>query len=224
MKTANLVRSLIECTKDKPNCESCGFRNLKECKSPTCSQLLIREAARKISEDANEFAALNEYFFEMHNVKKDTMNIALDHFAVIPTRAHDTDAGIDLKSPDRYTVKGVDVVGGTNEGAVWGTIEVGKQVVDTGVHVQLPKGTVGMIKAKSSLYSKGIYCEGVIDEGYTGSIKVVLYNHTPKDFEIRKGDKIAQLVILPCLTPELKIVDSLEETERGDGGFGSTGR
>ena len=189
-------------------CNGCPFRGEKLCVSK-----LNKSAAKRLEElSARE------------NNVPDTMNIALDYFAVIPTRAHDTDAGIDLKSPDRYTVKGVDVVGGTNEGAVWGTIEVGKQVVDTGVHVQLPKGTVGMVKAKSSLYSKGIYCEGVIDEGYTGSIKVVLYNHTPKDFEIRKGDKIAQLVILPCLTPELKIVDSLEETERGDGGFGSTGR
>ena len=96
---------------------------------------------------------------------------------------------------------------------------------DTGVHIQLPKNTVGFLKSKSGLNVKyGITSEGVIDVGYTGSIMVKLYNHSDKPYRVRKGDKISQLVILPCLLPELEVVDSLEDTERGTGGFGSTGR
>lgn len=66
--------------------------------------------------------------------------------------------------------------------------------------------------------------EGVIDSGYTGSIKVKLYNKGCEAKQFKRGDKIIQLVLLPILKPDIVIVDSLEETERGDGGFGSTGR
>lgn len=99
------------------------------------------------------------------------------------------------------------------------------ELFDTGVHIQLPKNTVGFLKSKSGLNVKyGITSEGVIDAGYTGSIMVKLYNHSDKTYRVRKGDKISQLVILPCLLPELEVVGSLEDTERGTGGFGSTGR
>ena len=95
---------------------------------------------------------------------------------------------------------------------------------ETGVHIQLPKNTVGFLKSKSGLNVKyGITSEGVIDAGYTGSIMVKLYNHSDNTYRVRKGDKISQLVILPCLLPELEAVDSLEDTERGTGGFGSSG-
>ena len=66
--------------------------------------------------------------------------------------------------------------------------------------------------------------EGVIDSGYTGSIRVKLYNHGEHQRVLHKGDKISQLVIMPIVTPELELVDQLEATERGDNGFGSTGR
>lgn len=92
---------------------------------------------------------------------------------------------------------------------------------DTGVHVQLPKNTVGFLKSKSGLNVKhGITSEGVIDVGYTGSIIVKLYNHGSKPYKVCRGDKISQLVILPCILPELEVVSSLEETERGDKGSG----
>ena len=72
--------------------------------------------------------------------------------------------------------------------------------------------------------SKGITSRGTIDCGYTGSIKAILFNHGDEGYLIRAGDKITQLVILPIITPEIELVDSLETTERGEGGFGSTGR
>jgi dUTP pyrophosphatase len=71
---------------------------------------------------------------------------------------------------------------------------------------------------------RGLFGEGVIDSGYTGSIKVKLYNSTSRNVKFYRGDKIIQLVMLPIYTPELEQVDRLEETERGDNGFGSSGR
>lgn len=70
----------------------------------------------------------------------------------------------------------------------------------------------------------GIVSEGVIDVGFTGSIRVKLYNHSLTPYAVNKEDKITQLVIVPILTPDLELVDSLDETERGENGFGSTGR
>ena len=136
------------------------------------------------------------------------MKVMLDEGAYMPTRAYSTDAGLDLYSP-------VDVMIMTQASAV----------IDTGVHVALPEGSVGFLKSKSGLNIKhGILGEGVIDAGYTGSIRVKLYNHSEEGYYIRRGDKITQLVILPVILPDLEQVDSLEDTERGCGGFGSTGR
>lgn len=135
------------------------------------------------------------------------MKITLDPGAYMPTRAHATDAGLDLYAREA----GVIPAGGST-------------VIDTGVHVALPEGTVGFIKSKSGLNVKrNILSEGVIDVGYTGPIVVKLYNHGTEDVTVEPGMKITQLVILPILTPELELVDALEETERGDSGFGSTG-
>lgn len=136
------------------------------------------------------------------------MKIKLDEGAKLPTRAHEADAGLDLYSRDTAIV--------------W----AGKsEVFDTGVHIELPKDTVGFLKSKSGLNVKyGLTGEGVIDEGYTGSIRVKLYNNSDTHYVINKGDKISQLVILPILKPDLELVDSLEDTERSDNGFGSSGR
>lgn len=136
------------------------------------------------------------------------MKIMLDSGAYRPTRAHKTDAGLDLYSP-------VDVV----------IMPQASAVIDTGVHVALPEGSVGFLKSKSGLNVKhGILSEGVIDAGYTGSIRVKLYNHGSDPYCIQRGDKITQLVILPVILPDLEQVEMLEDTERGCGGFGSTGR
>lgn len=142
--------------------------------------------------------------------KEKGLNIAvvLDPGAKMPTRAHELDAGYDLYSREDATV--YQSAGGK---------------FDTGVHIEIPAGYVGFIKSKSGLNAMyGIQAEGVIDAGYTGSINVLLRNHGPRAVEIKKGQKIAQLVILPIITPELEVVDSLEETERGNNGFGSTGK
>lgn len=136
------------------------------------------------------------------------MKVKLDAGAILPTRAHELDAGLDIYAREDQIVP-------AKESAVF----------DTGVHVEIPACYCGMLKSKSGLNVKhGITSEGVIDYGYTGSIVVKLYNNSGYDYEVKKGDKISQLVIMPVLTPALEIVDELEEAERGNNGFGSTGR
>lgn len=101
----------------------------------------------------------------------------------------------------------------------------GWKVIDTGVHVAIPAGYVGFLKSKSGLnIVRGLTSDGTIDAGYTGSIRVKLYNHTGQWAKFDRGDKISQLVILPIITPEVEVVGELPETERGADGFGSTGR
>lgn len=135
------------------------------------------------------------------------MKVMLGENAIQPTRAHATDAGLDLYSPAKYRIPAF-----------------GRVKIDTGVHVQIPPNHVGYVKGRSSMIARGILAgEGTIDEGYTGSIGVILVNATPDVIDIDPYDRIAQLVVQPVKYPSVKIVESLEETERGDGGFGSTG-
>lgn len=139
---------------------------------------------------------------------KSRIKIKLDEGAKLPTRAHATDAGLDLYAMEDQIIS-------ARESAEF----------DTGVHIELPAGTVGFLKSKSGLNVKhGITGEGVIDVGYTGEIRVKLYNHSGTDYRVKAGDKISQLVILPFLTPELELVEELGESERGENGFGSSGR
>lgn len=146
------------------------------------------------------------------------MKIMLDEGAKMPTRAHPWDAGLDLYAPE-------DVIVCSSSSWPFGEVKIGSATIDTGVHVEIPEGYVGFIKSKSGLnVNHGLTAEGVIDAHYTGSIKVKLYNLSGKWYEFKAGDKIAQLVIVPCLLPDLELVDNLEETDRGEAGFGSTGR
>jgi dUTP pyrophosphatase len=141
-------------------------------------------------------------------LRESYMKIKLDKGAIAPTRAHTWDAGLDLYAT-------VDCVIGIGN----------RHTFDTGVHVQIPEGFVGFIKSKSGLMVKnGMITDGTIDAHYTGPIKVCLFNNGLYEYPVHAGDKIAQLVIMPCMLPKLELVDSLEETDRGDNGFGSTGR
>lgn len=124
----------------------------------------------------------------------------------LPTRAHREDAGFDLYSP-----KNAVLCGGTAR-------------IKLGVCVEIPKGYVGFIMGRSSLNKKGVVClTGVIDSGYTGEIAVVL-NSIGTLARIKKGDRIAQLVVTKLADIDTAVVvDRLDDTERGAGGFGSTG-
>ena len=135
------------------------------------------------------------------------MKIVLYEDAKMPYRAHPYDGGLDLHSRDfRYIKAG------------------GSYTFDTGVCVQIPKGYVGLIRSRSSMMREGIITDGTIDSGYNGSIKIKLTNLSKSKFYVQAGDRIAQLVIVPCLLPELEFVDELPPTDRGENGFGSTGR
>ena len=137
------------------------------------------------------------------------MKIKLDDGAFCPTRAHEWDAGLDLYAMEDQIVP-------AKESAIF----------DTGVHIEIPRGYVGFLKSKSGLNVRhGITSEGVIDAGYTGSIVVKLYNNGGFDYKVERGDKISQIVLLPIITPEIELVEKLfGVTERGENGFGSTGR
>lgn len=136
------------------------------------------------------------------------MKIKLDDGAYPPTRAHSTDAGLDLYAKEDGYIPAR-----------------GSEVFCTGVHVELPRGTAGLLVSKSGLnVSHGLTSTGLIDEGYTGEIIVKLYNHSQIAHKIRRGDKISQLVLMPVLYEGVELTEELVKTERGDNGFGSTGR
>lgn len=137
------------------------------------------------------------------------MKIFLDSFAKMPTRAHETDAGLDLCSPKCVLIE-----------------PRGSVVIDTGVHVELPKGTAGLLVAKSGLNVKhSVTSTGLIDEGYRGSIRVKLYNDSDEPYLVQEGNKISQLVVIPVLYEELEVVKAWSnDTSRGTSGFGSSGK
>lgn len=136
------------------------------------------------------------------------MKIKLDKGAFIPERAHRQDAGLDIKTPVDFTVKAHD-----------------SYTVDTGVHIEIPYGYVGLLMSKSGLNVKyGITSEGVIDSGYSNSIRAKLYNNSNSDYYFAAGDKITQLVVVPVMLDEIEVVDEIYRGERGEKGFGSTGR
>lgn len=137
------------------------------------------------------------------------MNIYIEKGAYAPDRAHKTDAGLDIRSRETRLVKAHS-----------------SALLHTGLHVQLPHGTAGLLVSKSGLnVNHGITSTGLIDEGYTGEILVKLYNNSDESYLVHVGDKISQLVVIPVFYEGVHFVDSLDEnTERGDKGFGSSGK
>lgn len=104
----------------------------------------------------------------------------------------------------------------------------GEALIPTGIAVAIPAGYVGILAVRSSMgirhgvaLSNGI---GVIDSDYRGPLRVGLHNFREQSYTVEPGDRIAQLLVIPVLCPEVEIVPELPETERGAGGFGSTGR
>lgn len=181
---------------------------------------LLDEAAERIEQLAGRKIKLEEENkwlrrrleiaeeFVRQQARPEVLRVRLDEGAYLPERAHDTDAGLDLRTPVYAYVR----AGGST-------------VIDTGVHIQLPPNTVGMLKSKSGLNTKdGIVSEGVIDEGYTGTILVKLYNHGTDAKQFARGDKITQLVVLPVLYPRVEQAEEIQGGPRGDNGYGSTGR
>ena len=128
--------------------------------------------------------------------------------ARLPCRGSDQAAGYDL-----YATEGCAILPGR------------RAVIPTGICVGLPEGTYGRIAPRSGLAVKhGIQIgAGVVDRDYTGELKVVIFNHDRNTYVVRPGYRIAQLILEQCVTPDVVEVNDLMETERGQGGFGSTG-
>ncbi len=129
--------------------------------------------------------------------------------ATLPTRAHDQDAGWDLHALEHDRLQPGET-----------------RMIRTGIAVAVPVGQVGDVRSRSSLASGNITVTnspGTIDPGYTGEVKVLLSNRTRRRFTIEPGDRIAQLVFTYTNTQPLQVVDELDASERGEGGFGSTG-
>lgn len=137
----------------------------------------------------------------------------LDPDLELPSYATVGDAGADLRSRVDVTIP----AGG------------GRSIVPTGVAIALPPGHVGLVHPRSGLAARHgvttLNSPGTIDAGYRGEIHVILLNTDPvAAFEVRRGDRIAQLVVQEFVTAQWEVVDSLDDTERGGGGFGHTGR
>lgn len=131
-----------------------------------------------------------------------------DDRAILPVRAHPEDAGLDLFALEDGEIK-------PQQGVM----------ARTGIAVALPQQTVGMIADRSSMAKKGFKTAGgIIDSNYRGEIQIILKNISHETLYFKAGEKIAQLLILPILTPAVLEVDALNETDRGDKGFGSTGQ
>ncbi|CAL9730094.1 deoxyuridine 5'-triphosphate nucleotidohydrolase [Monosporozyma unispora] len=130
--------------------------------------------------------------------------------ATVPTKGSSTAAGYDIYASQPCVIPAQ-----------------GQGLVATDISFTVPVGTYGRIAPRSGLAVKhGIQTgAGVVDRDYTGEVKVVLFNHSKKDFEVAKGERVAQLILEKIIDDaEIIVVDSLEESERGAGGFGSTGK
>ena len=129
--------------------------------------------------------------------------------ATLPSRTNPEDAGLDLSSSEESFI-----------------IKAGEgRMIKTDVALALPPNTVGMICDRSSMGKKGLKVHGgIVDVPYRGEVRVILWNHSGADVEIKKGDRIAQILVIPILLCTPKEVSELDETSRGDKGFGSSGR
>jgi len=127
----------------------------------------------------------------------------------VPSQKHASDIGYDISASEHVTLKSSEVT-----------------LVNTGIAINLPQQCAGFVLPRSGLSTKHkitlINSPGLIDPGYTGELLVPLINHGSKDYEIKAGDRIAQLVLVNTHGVDFKVVDSLPETDRSSGGFGST--
>lgn len=139
----------------------------------------------------------------------DVRLLKIDPSMTTPFYAHPGDAGIDLRAAEECVIAPDEF-----------------RMVATGIKMAIPEGYVGLVWDKSGYAAKkGLHTlAGVIDSGYRGEIKVVLKNLGTEPFEIVKDQKICQILIQPVVTANLHEVESLEDTSRSEGGFGSTGK
>jgi len=134
----------------------------------------------------------------------------VDPDAKLPYRANKGDAGLDLFSIEEKVIEPGETA-----------------LIRTGIQIELPKGTEAQVRPRSGLALKHsvtiLNSPGTIDQGYRGEINVILINHGKELFQVEKQMRIAQMVIAPVLSVTLEEIDTLSASERGEGGFGSSG-
>lgn len=130
----------------------------------------------------------------------------LDEDAIVPVRKSKGAAGYDLASPITTVIPPHTI-----------------QKIDLKIACAIPEGFCGKIATRSSVNLKQITIEGVVDSDYRGSVGLMVNNQSDSALEVYRGDRLAQLILEKITTPEVEVVDDLDETERGEGGFGSTG-
>ena len=136
------------------------------------------------------------------------IKVVADEELYIPKKGHWDDAGFDLRCVDDFTIEAG-----------------GSVVMPAGIKVEIPYGYFGKIESRSGLFIKGILAQGVIDAGFRGPVKVIMWNLSKNDISFKRGDRIAQMVIEPLAAPEVSFqrVSRLTESTRGESGYGSTG-
>jgi dUTP pyrophosphatase len=176
----------------------------------------------EVNDDLELEALMNEYGIDLNelervfteDVPKVQMKIKLTHEdAVLPKFAYDTDSGVDLYSVDEHVIQ-----------------PMGRQLIPTGIVIDVPENHEIQIRSKSGLaLNQGLFVlnsPGTVDQGYTGEIKIILFNTNKEEFIITKGMKIAQAVLCPVVCGkwiDIVKVSEVENKDRSDNGFGSTG-
>jgi dUTP pyrophosphatase len=176
----------------------------------------------EVNDDLELEALMNEYGIDLNelervfteDVPKVQMKIKLTHEdAVLPKFAYDTDSGVDLYSVDEHVIQ-----------------PMGRQLIPTGIVIDVPENHEIQIRSKSGLaLNQGLFVlnsPGTVDQGYTGEIKVILFNTNKEEFIITKGMKIAQAVLCPVVCGkwiDIVKVSEVENKNRSNNGFGSTG-
>jgi dUTP pyrophosphatase len=176
----------------------------------------------EVNDDLELEALMNEYGIDLNelervfteDVPKVQMKIKLTHEdAVLPKFVYDTDSGVDLYSVDEFVIQ-----------------PMGRQLIPTGIVIDVPENHEIQIRSKSGLaLNQGLFVlnsPGTVDQGYTGEIKVILFNTNKEDFIIKKGMKIAQAVLCPVVCGkwiDIVKVSEVENKDRSNNGFGSTG-
>lgn len=137
-------------------------------------------------------------------------------------------AGLSLPSYETALAAGCDMRAATPEGEVLVLKPGERAMVPTGIAIALPAGWEAQMRPRSGLAARhGVTClnsPGTIDADYRGEVKIILINHGAEDFEVRRGDRVGQMVVQPVFQARFAETDALDETARGAGGFGSTGR
>lgn len=141
-----------------------------------------------------------------------TLKVKLIHEdAKLPNRANEGDAGMDL-----YSIEEIVIPAGKSA------------LIRTGIEMELPRGTEAQVRPRSGLALKHsitvLNSPGTIDEGYRGEVRVILINHGLEDFTVEKHMRIAQMIIAPVLQVKIEQTETLTESDRGRGGFGSSGK